>query len=322
MIKSFLKKSLLLALATPVWAAQPQTAQPLQSLDPNPSARFGTNEKGNFFVQGEVLWVQPLGMNFSQRQVNTSGKNTSQTYFSNQFTTGERVSIAYNTSYDGWDAILEFTGFDYTHNNPGLSNYTLSNTSRNVSGTTSYTYYFNQGDLDFGRMMKVSSKLKMRPHVGARILWLNEKGQFSYGTSTYSSQKNKNTLGGLELGLDSLWYFSKAFSVYANLGLATLVNQQKTILSTNDSVLSPSFDTNYGSKIITGYDIKIGLRWDKNFSDNSYHFGLNFGYEQHSLLNIHGSNGLLGVIDNNLYQGFYDSDFTWQAIALGGRFDF
>lgn len=316
------KHLLALAITVPVLATQGQTLSSPQSTDPHFAARFGTNQKGNFFVQGEILWVKPLGMNFSQRQVNTSGANTSQIYFSNQFTTGERVGIGYNTSYDSWDVLVEFTGFNYSHNNAGVSNYSLANTFYTVTGTTNYTYYFNQGDLDFGRMMQVSSKIKMRPHLGARVLWLNEQAQFSYAANTYATQKNKNTLGGLELGVDSLWYFSKAFSIYANLGLTTLVNQQKTIFRTNDSNLKPSFHTNYGSKIIGGYDIKIGLRWDKNFSDNSYHFGLNFGYEQHSLININGSNGLLGALAQNLYQSFYDTDFSWQAMALGARFDF
>jgi Legionella pneumophila major outer membrane protein precursor len=322
-MKNIFKATLALACTMTAFAQDAQTTPMPAQMDPNPCARFGTKDSGNFFIQGEVLWIKPLGMNFSSNQQDVNGATTSQSYFSNEFTTGERVSIGYNTSYDGWDAILEFTGFNYHHNNAGISYY--KNSTSNVTGTTAYTYYFNQGDLDFGRMMKISRKVKMRPHVGARVLWLNENAKFTSSTNSYSLQKNKNTLGGLELGLDSIWMFAKEFGVYANLGLTTLVNQQKTLISNNGAPLDAGYNTNYGSKIVSGYDIKVGIRWDKNFSDDSYHFGINFGYEQHSLININGINGILGETNGgsgSLYQGIFDSDFTWQAIALGARFDF
>lgn len=294
---------------------QQEAPMPAQ-MDPNPSARWGTKDRSNFFIQGEVLWIKPLGMNFS-KTLRTNNHLSSASYFSNEFTTGERVGIGYNTCYDGWDAVLEYTGFNYHHNNAGSAY-----RGGNVTGTTAYTYYFNQGDLDFGRMMKISRKVKMRPHVGARVLWLNEKVSFNYTVPTgYSYQKNKNTLGGLELGLDSVWMFAKEFGVYANLGLTTLVNQQKSVFFNNASanIDGPSFNTNYGSKIVSGYDIKVGIRWDKNFSDDSYHFGINFGYEQHSLINI---NNLLGDFSDSVNHTLFDNDFTWQAISLGARFDF
>lgn len=312
------------------FANEVPSATSLTQLDPNPSARFGTHRDGNFFIQGEVLWIKPLGMNFSKQLRNSSGLTLSQSYFSNEFTTGERVALGYNTSFDGWDAVLEYTGFNYHHSNAGISGYRVRNGNNQsfstLEGSTIYTYYFNQGDLDFGRMMKVSRKVKMRPHVGARMLWLNEKVGFDSVSNTNSHQKNKNTLGGLEFGVDAVWMFAKEFGIYTNLGLTTLVNQQKTMLSNNDTTnLNPGYNTNYGSKIVTGYDVKVGVRWDRNFSNDNYHFGINFGYEQHSLINLNGINGILGATGGDrgsIYQFIMDPDFTWQAIALGGRLDF
>lgn len=312
-MKNIVTSTIALALSITAFADDAMNTQtnpmPAQ-MDPNPSARWGTKDRGNFFIQGEVLWIKPLGMNFS-------GLNeSSASYFSNEFTTGERVGIGYNTSYDGWDAVLEYTGFNYHHNNTGSSIGGFSS----VSGNTKYTYYFNQGDLDIGRMMKVSRKIKMRPHAGIRVLWLNEKVSFDYALDNdYTYQKNKNTLAGLELGLDSVWMFAKEFGAYVNLGLTSMVNQQKTI----GFFTSPTeyYKSNYGSKIISGYDIKVGIRWDRNFSDDKYHFGINFGYEQHSLINVNGL-GSFFVAEASSNVAMFDSDFTWQAIALGARFDF
>lgn len=278
-------------------------------MDPNPSARWGTHRAGNFFIQGEVLWIKPLGLDFKDTPGFFSSSTTYR-YFQNNFTTGERVSVGYNTSYDGWDAVLEYTGFNYHHNNSGVISGLLSN----LTTTTKHAIYFNQGDLDFGRMMQVSRKLKMRPHVGARVLWLSQRSTIS-DVDGFNSDKLKNTLGGLELGVDSVWMFAKEFGVYANLGVTTLVNQAKNIVTNS----SPSRQaTSYGSKVVNGYDVKVGIRWDRNFSNDNYHFGINFGYEQHNIINLNAKVPSF-FADSS---GFVDPDFTWQAIALGGRFDF
>lgn len=305
--------------------AKPQP-QPAPAMDPNPMARWGTSDEGNFFITGEVLWIKPLTEELRSEYNNGATQTESRKFFRNEFTTGERVSLGYNTTYDGWDAVLIYTGFNYKHNNSGLDQ------TANLPSKTSYSYYYNQGDLDFGRMMKVSRKLKMRPHVGVRALWLTEKGKYQADTSgsyqTYSTNRIKNTLYGLEAGLDSVWMFAKTFGVYANLGFGTMVNQQKFVhlgFSTEYNTSSQSY-TNYGTKIVNQIDFSIGIRWDKNFSDDAYHFGINLGYEQHSLINLQspglGDRVASGYFGNNYNGGFQDPDFTWQGIALGGRFDF
>jgi Legionella pneumophila major outer membrane protein precursor len=327
----------ILALSAVCFSVFADQAKPTQSatmkseMDPNPCARFGTKDSGNFFIQGEVLWIKPLGQEINYKSLDGTAQIQEINFFRNNFTTGERVGLGYNTSYDGWDVILQYTGYNYHHNNTGLNN--LNGVANSINFQNSYSFYYNQGDLDFGRMMKVSRKLKMRPHVGVRAIWLTEKGK-AVSTDVpsgdaYSINHLKNTLYGLEVGIDTEWMFAKEFGVYANLGLATMVNQQKYtqkgFVASEDPNSSTGF-TNYGSKIINEVDFSIGIRWDKNFSDDSYHFGINFGYEQHSLINLQSPSLLQestgGYYGDSTYMGFVDPDFTWQAIALGARFDF
>lgn len=285
--------------------------------------RFGTKESTNFILEGEVIWFKPLSQELCSQTVSTS-KNTN-TYFQNTFQAGERVSLGYNTAYDGWDVFLTYTGFSYKHSNH--SNYT--NTQSEI-GKLSYSYYFNQSDLDFGRMIKISKKFKLRPHFGARVLWLTEKSKQDYlqsSTNYNITQKLSNTLGGLEAGVDTYIMFVKDFSVYMNLNASALVNQQKarlfkTNVTTQTQVNSAVSD--YSSKLLWGYDFAVGVQWDKNFSDDEFHINLHLGYEQYGLVNLQ-SPTLLDKLNKEKASnigGFNDPDFTYQGIVFGLRFDF
>lgn len=297
--------------------AAPAPAATTMSQDPNPTARFGTRDRGNLYVTGEVVWFKPLQTkinrdnSFTENNVNYESEG----YFRHKFTPGCRVSLGYNTTYDGWDINAIYTGLNYGHNNSFQAS---SGQFSATTGNVKLAYYFNQGDLDLGRMFKVSSKLRLRPHAGIRGLWLSQiesrDTQTSF-TSTqtlnYSRTKAKSYMGGLEAGLDSLWNLSKEFAIYANVAFASLVNCQKYINWTKvNGELDSYKSTNYGASIIADVDFFIGLRWDRNFDNDNYHLGINLGYEQHNYINV-----------NNQPNSF-GSDFTMQGIALGARFDF
>jgi Legionella pneumophila major outer membrane protein precursor len=314
--------------------------------DPNPSARYGTDRKSNWFLQGEAVWFKPLNQEIAEYSYAASSTehNSYSKYFQYNFQPGYRVELGYNTSYDGWDILFQFTGFNYKHNNPFLINNQENDPYLFRIGTVSYKYNFYQGDLDLGRMFKISKHLKARPHVGIRGLWLTQDGFKTYSDqispffSGYTDEKKlKGTLIGTEAGVDSIWMIAKQFSIYANAALATLVNSQKlTYNSFNpSSSIASHYHTNHSSRIIFGYDFSIGLRWDMNFSDDKYHLGINLGYEQHCLININSfTEELQGIFVKNGSAGGYsfierrkvplisDADFTLQGLAVGARFDF
>jgi hypothetical protein len=349
MIKSLFKTLMATSLVATAFAAQSssqpatKTAAPAPAqMDPNPSARWGTNDSGNFFVTGEAVWFKPLNdvttqtITESDSSVSYISGNTKSdvSAVTAKWAPAFRLAIGYNTSYDGWDSILTFTDFQYKHNSP----YELkipSPFSTSVSGTTSVRYYYYQGDLDFGRMFKVSSKLRLRPHVGIRSIWLSQKtSRYAEGTTlSFQTESNgpyastskaslKGTLAGAEFGLDSVWMLSSEFSVYANATASTLVYGRKyhelnkfgtsvANIHNNNVVSYNRTNYHYTSKIVQGLDFAIGLRWDKNIYDGDYHIGINFGYEHHNLIN-------LPIAD----QYGPSVDFTMQGLALGARFDF
>lgn len=182
--------------------------------------------------------------------------------------------------------------------------------------------FYNQGDLDFGRMFAVSRKLNLRPHAGVRGIWMKQKSE-AQGPDTNSTTSYKDYLVGAEAGCDSLWKLSKEFSAYANLGFSTLVLTQKISVDGIGGQQGPNtINTDRFSKIVTGLDFAIGFRWDRDFKDGEYHFGINAGYEHHSLTNLNdiSTSGVGYYLSGGSVS--FPNDYSWQAIALGFRFDF
>jgi len=304
--------------------------------DPNPCARFGNCEKSGVFLTGEAIWFKPIqkiekGVKYVQLSDGYNAESTV-SYFNHKFAPGYRVALGYNTPYDGWDIALSYTGFNYKYNNPYIYDTSQGNPQKggefSRNGNLKAIYYYNLGDLDLGRMFKVSKHLNLRPHAGIRSLWLTQKLHYSFETDPkYIIEKQSGNLTGLEGGVEGLWKFSKEFSFYANFAVACLINSQEFSYKTTvanyynpDESLASNDYTNYGSNVVTNLDAFIGFRWDRNFSNGDYHFGINLGYEIHDYINVNQSALTHLAASTITYSN--GQDFALQGVSLGARFDF
>jgi len=304
--------------------ADQQTPMQAVSQDPNPSCRFGTKDRANIFVQGEMIWMLPLQDELAKyTQITPTDleiKNCNSKFFP-----AIRMQLGFNTTQDGWDTSLIYTGFNYKHNNGYFNTaYPFNLTTTTLDGAISNKFIFNLGDIDLGRMMKISKKMCIRPHISLRGLFLSQK-QTVKGSSSNSSAlldvaKIKGTLAGLAMGFDTLFKLSKSYSFYANFIGSSLVDGRKYLQKVysgptlDDLSISSEQKINYSSKIVYAYDFMMGFRWDRNFNDNRYHFAFNLGYEHHNYINLNYST-------SEINQKF-SSDFSLQGIAFGARFDF
>lgn len=383
-MKSLLTTIVLTAMSLHTVYGEQTMTQTQNSQDPNPQARFGTRRSWNMYLTGEALWLKPLNAGYVGYVTSYNNTiNTPQNYSfqnqtvdwkarSNEFQPAFRVALGYNTPFGGWDLALIYTRLDYKHNNQydreviggnftgNISDTTLVSTynngiyTTNIQGTDGYKLTYNVGDLDLGRMFKVSKRLKLRPHLGIRGVWLTQKddlpavnqtGRYFTNTNFNSSQisgptnnyyKLKSTMIGLECGMDSLWNLSKQFSIYANVGLSSLVNTQSykaffdqfyttTNYTQSGASGTPSVssvaraqtqtDTSWSktTRLTNNLDYALGLRWDMNFCNDAFHIGINCGYEHHTY-----------YISNVTFTGYGigSTDFNLQGISLGARFDF
>ena len=317
-MKHLIKTLLATSITLSAFADSTPSIDPVIS-DPNPSARWGTKSKDNWFITGEAVWFKPIVSQITKSAV--TGPSIKKTYFQNEFQIGGRVALGYNTGYDGWDTVFTYTRLNYSHSNPFLNQ--LSN--QNYIGTAEWGYLFNQGALDLGRMFSVSKHLKLRPYTGIRGTWLQETTATTYSNNNqpiYDKLSLKDVMIGLKVGVDSTWMFSKEFSVYSNLAFASLVdNDQSSFITTLSTANPESSSTNHGSHIVNAIDFALGLRWDRNFLNDRFHLGINIGYEQHAFINV---NTIPSLEIQGIGQFEYNTsaDFNLQGLAFGARFDF
>lgn len=282
----------------------------IEPSDPNPSDRFGTKAPYNAYFTGEAVWFKPLNQEVTQQTL------SSQNFFTNEFQLGLRLTFGINTNYDKWDVYTSYTALRYSHVNAGY----ITTNSANTDITIKLNYDVNLADFDLGRCYKISRKLSLRPHLGVRTFWLTQKERLTSLASNQSYVKKiLSHFTGLEGGLDTLWKFSSGFSLYGNIGVASLVNAQKV------KNKQPSYDfvSTTSTSIIPALDFSLGIKWDINFADNLYHFGFTAGYEQHIYFNINKNYALSSAFSNLASYCLLESpDFSLQGLCVGARFDF
>lgn len=320
-MKNFIKTVIATSATLSAFAAPSNPSTPAIN-DPNPSARWGTASTSNWFITGEAVWFKPLVSQIAQSTVAQGADYTEKrVYFQNEFQIGGRVSVGYNTCYDGWDTVFTYTRLNYSQSNPFINQLQ----GANYTGTLTWGYLFNQGALDVGRMFSVSKNLKLRPYTGIRGAWLQETTTSKYTNNSFPTRDKldlKDIMIGLNMGLNTTWLISKEFSVYSNLAVASLVDRESaTFTTTQNNALTHNSSTNDGAYVVNVIDFALGLRWDRNFSNNNYHVSINLGYEQHSFLNINTIADLelqgLGNFEYNT-----SADFNLQGLTIGARFDF
>jgi Legionella pneumophila major outer membrane protein precursor len=299
--------------------------------DPNPLARLGTGRSTNWFVGGEAVWLKPLGTNNSsfKDQLSNDAYTISLSIDSYNFQPAFRLLAGFNTNYDGWTTKIIYTNLNYKHNNPYffLRHAHPPYSARNNEGVTTYTIHMNLGDLDLSRRYKISRHFDLSPHVGIRGLWLKRRGLFT--NKNYLNERTgyadfilKDQLIGIECGLDSFYKLPKNFTVFAKLGLAGLVDKQKTTQKIKSSTLPVDYsilnaELQSSTRIVTNVDISVGLMWNHYFSKDRYMLGIEAGYEQHNYLNIQSYTNF-----ERFNQTITDSNFALQGISVGARIDF
>ena len=329
--------------ASAVYAQEMQQAPKASTpaMDPNPSARWGVKDGYNLFMTAEAL-VFKFSQDASPYAYKTQTNGNTHTYAAwGDYQWGFRVAGGYNIAHDKWDLVATYTRFSNS----------MSHTIKDTADSTLYTYaggFYDQAvtalssvtnkwkinynvlDVEQGRQFFVSKFLRLRPKFGLRNLWLSNSQTIYATTGTsletnYSTNSRQNFWGmGVLAGLDTVWTLGQNFSIYGNVGLAGLfgyVNPKMDVNTLSGTVDSNQYRTHHRSQTKANLDLAIGLRWDRNFSDDRFHIAFNAGFEQHVYFNMAQDY----MFSNAKYQetsGSSGRDFTMSGFAFGGRFDY
>jgi len=259
---------------------------------------------------------------------------------------GFKVGIGLTMAHDDWDLFLEYTWL----NSPSSTDSLTSNTTTNSTMQSTWIYQVNDvlnritlargdwsdnmnvGDLTLGRNLFISHYLSLRPHVGLKAGWHDQKYNVAYQevlgtgniTETRLRFRNQSFGIGLLFGMDSAYFFDKNWSLFGDFAATALashfdVDQKATDFELNNTVKvgADRVVYNYNNKIDTITPViewAMGVRWDYWFNEDSYHVGLQLGWEQQWW---YGMNRF-----HNMFQGDDRGNLVMQGVTFKLRFDF
>jgi len=168
---------------------------------------------------------------------------------------GFRIGLGYRLPHDSWNLNAEWTRFygsDHGHSiephSPddllAIPYVQIGNNASTVGGSrfvqkidkAHWKLHYNVLDFEFSRPFFLSKALAVRPFFGPRGAWIDQKIQAHYdifpffGTLLSALVKSKNDYhaGGLRLGTDLDFYFTKYFSIFGQASGSLLYGQFET----------------------------------------------------------------------------------------------
>lgn len=259
---------------------------------------------------------------------------------------GFRLGAGLNWDYDGWDTRLVWTRWHtsaHKHLVAGQNqsiypewlnpNEFLAATAANATGN--WKLHLNMLDLENGREFFVSKYLTIRPHVGLRSAWINQKFNVSYFNLENSPLLEPGATDHLKLeywglglrgGVDTQWGLGCGFSLFGNFAASLLQGYFKVDANEYsidaDGIRTINFQVDDFYHIGRGItDMSIGLRYDWVSCDECYHFGVEGGWEHHMFW---GQNQFMLFVDDGSPAKYVANhgDLSTQGYYIRLRFDF
>ena len=249
---------------------------------------------------------------------------------------GFRAGIGANIDYDQWDTNFYYTWF-HTQNSNSTGTRGAQVAVDNIGsvglftqGTIDWRIHYSMLDWELGRWFYVSKQLSLRPHVGVKGGWINQKVNKKITTTVTNfkvNQRNHFWGVGVSGGLNTNWAFvyvhSNRFSLFGDLAGAILYGHfdiDNSELTSAGGGFKPS-DLNR-NLAVPMVQAMLGLGWDTGFNCDRCHIGIKLGYEfqfwfrQNQMLTNETTVG--GTVRYQRENG----NLAFQGLTLDIKFDF
>ena len=280
-----------------------------------PPARPDVKDGADLFLTADALFwrAEEDGLEFAERTFQGTGSNFTDGKVLNpdfDWKWGFRVGIGYNTPHDGWDLYLNWVRFTtHSHKEYSVNPAAIiprdalyaSTGSNSANGPTTNIHEaenhwhlkLNLLDLEMGREFFVSKWLTLRPFVGVRSAWIDQKidNDYKFETSVgatetaYSIDQRCRFWGlGVRSGLNTLWSLGCGWGIYGNAAISLLPGRFHIRYdqdSTTAAVTTEHDSKDHLNVARAVTDLALGLRWDKLTCDDAYHIAIRVGFEQH-----------------------------------------
>lgn len=265
--------------------------------------RIEVNQEWDFFFTASFIYMQAmeeidLAIANSATLPRIQGKIIDHDF---TYKPGFRVGMGYNLPHDHWDIYAEYTRFHQTSttkasapSNGNLLTLLLSSinqgTANGVLGR--WKLAIDMLDVELARSGHVSKSLILRPYLGLRALWIDQKYTAQYlemiqtANNIFSPQVNSITKNdswaiGPKFGMDTDWLIVKNLRFFGNISGCLIFtsdtsNHKENSITNNFPVVSIRDDTNF---IRPNLELAVGLGWGTYFKDCRYHIDLSADYE-------------------------------------------
>jgi|HubBroStandDraft_4_1064222.scaffolds.fasta_scaffold90840_1 hypothetical protein len=327
----------------------------------NPPARPQIRNGADLFVFGEFLYWKANEDGIPLAVVNKGSANhLAHAKIENlrgKWDPAFRVGVGYDVPHDGWDVGLTWLRYNshghrrsiHSGSNRFVFPYFAPSADPIADNATCakakgrWRLLLNQLDLDLGREFFVSKWLTLRPHVGLRTDWISQKTTAKYENFSFLPPPNEVETKyrdrwwglGLEGGLDTQWGLGEGWSIFGNLAAAIVYGKDR--MRMKDENEPPFIDLSNGADSTPNgtfvklrrktwvarpiLDLQLGVRWDKMFSQDHLHLGIQLGWENH----IYFSQNQFPIFSDDFNLGKFfanQGDLSLQGWTLGVRLDF
>lgn len=279
---------------------------------------------------------------------------------------GFRLGIGYDLPCDGWDVVANWTWFRTTAKSHTSSDFAAGEFLLPVWGDgdefiaddihAKWTLNLNILDVELGREFCVSPCLSLRPFMGIRAAWVDQKynvfndGHIDFefddvsvaiGSTEDIRMKSKFSGVGVRGGLDSEWKVGCGFSLYGQVAASILwghldrhTSEEHFFdldVSLGEGVEERSFDldalvcadqndkkSHGGCRAIT--DAALGVRWKQFFDCDRIALTLSVGWEHHCFFDQNRFENIASILRPNPREE--RGDLYTQGVTFAARLDF
>ncbi len=286
---------------------------------------------GHVYVTGDWLYwrTRQGGMEYavegaSGTPVVLNGAAPSKVTF--DFESGFRVGLGVHLPHDGWDVNVNYTDFRPSASDDASGSiFPLLLYQQPIalplvaSARAEWDIDFQMLNVEIGRAYYIGRTLAFRPFIGLAGAWIDQEVEVHYSSAEVKTSSDFSGAGP-RIGLGSNWFFGGGFSLFGNLSAALLAGHFDLKQDQNNQGFRPIHLNSDLNLVNSTAQMILGLAWDKNFSRDRSHFGIDLGFESQYWWR---QNQMERFTTNTLPTFVRaDSDLAFYGLTLQGRFDF
>ncbi len=294
--------------------------------------------RGHVFLTGEWLYwrTRQGGMEFAIQGAVSSVAMSDGVASKIKFgmDSGFRVGGGVHLPLDGWDIQVKYTHFhpEATKHVDGslfplLLYQGLFATPIVTQARAHWDIELQVLDAGLGRAYYIGRSLSLRPNIGIKGAWIEQKARFEYAGGTIPAGQeyhihthHRFKAGGILAGVDSSWHLGVGFSFFGNVSAALLAGQFENSQKQTQQGVHPIDLKSDFNLLCPTTQLFAGLAWDRNFNSDHCHVGINIGFESQYFWR---QNQLERFTNPTLPIYVRESeDLGFYGLTLGARVDF